>query len=119
MELAEGRLCTSTREKSTDNFQKKISQKEKPEIKESLTVEPKRPIAEESLQTLHTESDLSDISDDPDDILNMEEDTTVCIFINFFMIKDIYEVNFTDRIWKLVKHEQIKRYQRLHIVIRN
>jgi len=84
MELAEGRLCTSTREKSTDNFQKKNSQKEKPEIKESLVAEPKRPIAEESLQTLHTESDLSDISDDPDDILNMEEDTTVCIFINFF-----------------------------------
>jgi len=117
MELAEGRLCTSTREKSTDNFQKKNSQKEKPEIKESLAAEPKRPIAEESLQTLHTESDLSDISDDPDDILNMEEDTTVCIFINFFMMKDIHEMNFTDRIWKLVKHGQIKRHQRLYIVI--
>ncbi|XP_071635893.1 uncharacterized protein [Temnothorax longispinosus] len=76
MELAEGRLCTTTREKSTDSFQKKNSQKDKPEIKELVAVEPKRPIADESLQTLHTESDLSDISDDPDDILNMEEDTT-------------------------------------------
>lgn len=79
MELAEGRLCTTTREKSTDNFQKKNSQKDKPEIKEPVALEPKRPIADESLQTLHTESDLSDISDDPDDILNMEEDTTVHI----------------------------------------
>lgn len=77
MELAEGRSCTTSREKSTDNFQKKILQKEKPEIKEPILTEPKRPIADESLQTLHTESDLSDISDDPDDILNMEEDTTV------------------------------------------
>ncbi|KAL6263576.1 hypothetical protein P5V15_006365 [Pogonomyrmex californicus] len=76
MELAEGRLCTTTREKSSDNFQKKNSQKDKPEVKESVPVEPKRPVADESLQTLHTESDLSDISDDPDDILNMEEDTT-------------------------------------------
>lgn len=80
MELAEGRLCTTTREKSTDSFQKKNQQKDKPEIKEPVVVEPKRPIADESLQTLHTESDLSDISDDPDDILNMEEDTTVYIF---------------------------------------
>jgi len=85
MELAEGRLCTSAREKSTDNFQKKNSQKEKPEIKEPLAAEPKRPIAEESLQTLHTESDLSDISDDPDDILNMEEDTTVRI-LHFYKV---------------------------------
>jgi len=79
MELAEGRLCTTTREKSTDSFQKKNQQKDKPEIKEPVPVEPKRPITDESLQTLHTESDLSDISDDPDDILNMEEDTTVWI----------------------------------------
>lgn len=83
MELAEGRLCTTTREKSTDSFQKKNSQKDKPEIKEPV-VEPKRPIADESLQTLHTESDLSDISDDPDDILNMEEDTTVHIPYFYF-----------------------------------
>lgn len=86
MELAEGKLCTTTREKSTDSFQKKNSQKDKPEIKESVATEPKRPIVDDSLQTLHTESDLSDISDDPDDILNMEEDTTVgiayfCIFV--------------------------------------
>lgn len=79
MELAEGRSCTTPREKSTDNFQKKNTPKEKPEIKEPISTEPKRPIADESLQTLHTESDLSDISDDPDDILNMEEDTTVDI----------------------------------------
>lgn len=79
MELAEGKLCTTTREKPTDNFQKKNSQKDKPEIKESIVTELKRPIVDDSLQTLHTESDLSDISDDPDDILNMEEDTTVCI----------------------------------------
>lgn len=79
MELAEGKLCTTTREKPTDSFQKKNSQKDKPEIKEPVVTEPKRPIVDDSLQTLHTESDLSDISDDPDDILNMEEDTTVCI----------------------------------------
>lgn len=79
MELAEGKLCT-TREKSTDSFQKKSSQKEKPEIKEPVVTEPKRTVADESLQTLHTESDLSDISDDPDDILDMEEDTAVCVF---------------------------------------
>lgn len=72
-------MCTS-REKSTDSFQKKNSQKEKPEIKEPVVTEPKRTIADESLQTLHTESDLSDISDDPDDILDMEEDTAVCVF---------------------------------------
>ncbi|XP_011261740.1 zinc finger CCCH domain-containing protein 13 [Camponotus floridanus] len=76
MELAEGKLCTTTREKPTDSFQKKNSQKDKPEIKEPVMTEPKRPIVDDSLQTLHTESDLSDISDDPDDILNMEEDTT-------------------------------------------
>jgi len=79
MELAEGRSCITPREKSTDNFQKKNSQKEKPEIKEPISTESKRPIVDESLQTLHTESDLSDISDDPDDILNMEEDTAVDI----------------------------------------
>lgn len=89
MELAEGRLCTTTREKSTDSFQKKNSQKDKPEIKEPIAVEPKRPIADESLQTLHTESDLSDISDDPDDILNMEEDTTVYIFPYIFVFFDM------------------------------
>lgn len=88
MELAEGRLCT-TREKPTDNFQRKSSQKETSEIKEPTAIEPKRPIIDESLQTLHTESDLSDISDDPDDILNMEEDTTVCTLyfhIYFFLM---------------------------------
>lgn len=94
MELAEGRLCTTTtREKSTDNFQKKNLQKDKSEIKEPVVVEPKRSIADESLQTLHTESDLSDISDDPDDILNMEEDTTVCIYvlISFVLLrKDVH-----------------------------
>lgn len=79
MELAEGKLCTTMREKPTDSFQKKNSQKDKPEIKESIVTEPKRLIVDDSLQTLHTESDLSDISDDPDDILNMEEDTTVYI----------------------------------------
>lgn len=94
MELAEGKLCT-TREKSADNFQKKNSQKEKPEIKEPVVIEPKRAIADESLQTLHTESDLSDISDDPDDILNMEEDTAVYIFrinsyVYFFLFVNGY-----------------------------
>lgn len=83
MELAEGRLCT-TREKSTDSFQKKSSQKEKSEIKEPVVTEAKRSVADETLQTVQiTESDLSDISDDPDDILNMEEDTTVCIYSVF------------------------------------
>lgn len=77
MELAEGRPRRS-REKSADSFQKKAVQKEKSEVvKEPPPVpEPKRPCVEESLllPTLHTESDLSDISDDPDDILNMEEE---------------------------------------------
>ncbi|XP_046607092.1 zinc finger CCCH domain-containing protein 13-like [Neodiprion virginianus] len=74
MELAEGRVRRS-REKSVENFQKRIPQREKSEVKESpLAAEPKRPCLDESLQTLHTESDLSDISDDPDDILNMEEE---------------------------------------------
>ncbi|XP_012254839.2 zinc finger CCCH domain-containing protein 13-like [Athalia rosae] len=74
MELAEGRLRRS-REKSIENFQKRIPPREKSEVKESpLAVEAKRPCLDESLQTLHTESDLSDISDDPDDILNMEEE---------------------------------------------
>lgn len=45
-------------------------------MKETHIPEPKRSCIEESLQTLHTESDLSDISDDPDDILNMEEEVT-------------------------------------------
>lgn len=76
MELAEGKLST-TREKSTDTFQKKAVSKEKSETKETITSESKRTCIDESLQTLHTESDLSDISDDPDDILNME-DITVC-----------------------------------------
>lgn len=93
MELAEGKLCTTMREKPMDSFQKKNSQKDKPEIKEPIVTEPKRPIVDDSLQTLHTESDLSDISDDPDDILNMEEDTTVYIaylFIFLFLLqKDI------------------------------
>jgi len=97
MELAEGRLCTTTREKSTDNFQKKNQQKDKPEIKEPVAVESKRPVADESLQTLHTESDLSDISDDPDDILNMEEDTTVHIlyfYSYFFFISKCHAHTF-------------------------
>lgn len=79
MELAEGKLPT-TREKSTDSFQKKSLPKEKPETKEPPAIESKRTCIDESLQTLHTESDLSDISDDPDDILNME-DITVCYTI--------------------------------------
>lgn len=75
MELAEGRVRKS-REKSVETFQKRIiPPREKSEVKESpLAAEPKRPCIDESLQTLHTESDLSDISDDPDDILNMEEE---------------------------------------------
>lgn len=93
MELAEGRLCT-TREKSTDSFQKKNSQKEKPEIKEPVATEPKRSIADESLQTLHTESDLSDISDDPDDILNMEEDTTVIKIFYIYICSFLLQVDF-------------------------
>lgn len=79
MELAEGKLST-TREKSTESFQKKAISKEKSETKETVTTEPKRSCIDESLQTLHTESDLSDISDDPDDILNME-DITVCYIL--------------------------------------
>lgn len=86
MELAEGRIRRS-REKSIENFAAKrvvvvppvvvVVQREKSEIKElPVTLEPKRPCLDESLQTLHTESDLSDISDDPDDILNMEEEET-------------------------------------------
>nr|XP_050859539.1 zinc finger CCCH domain-containing protein 13-like [Vespula vulgaris] len=75
MELAEGRLHTN-REKSVEIYQKKNAPKEKSEVKETHLPEPKRSCIEESLQTLHTESDLSDISDDPDDILNMEEEIT-------------------------------------------
>ncbi|KAK2581202.1 hypothetical protein KPH14_008001 [Odynerus spinipes] len=75
MELAEGRLHTN-REKSVEVYQKKNTQREKSEVKETHLPEPKRSCIEESLQTLHTESDLSDISDDPDDILNMEEEVT-------------------------------------------
>lgn len=63
MELAEGKL-PSTREKSIDSFQKKPLPKEKPETKETPATESKRTCIDESLQTLHTESDLSDISDD-------------------------------------------------------
>ncbi|XP_066596297.1 zinc finger CCCH domain-containing protein 13-like isoform X2 [Prorops nasuta] len=70
MELAEGKIRTIG-EKHTERFHKKI-QKDKSEVKEH-PLEPKK---EESVPTLHTESDLSDISDDPDDILNMEEDAT-------------------------------------------
>lgn len=76
MELAEGRPRRS-REKSVDSFQKKLVPKEKLDVKERVPpVEIKRSCLEEPLHTttLHTESDLSDISDDPDDILNMEED---------------------------------------------
>lgn len=79
MELAEGKL-PSTREKSIDSFQKKPLPKEKPETKETPATESKRTCIDESLQTLHTESDLSDISDDPDDILNMEDITVHYIF---------------------------------------
>lgn len=74
MELAEGKLSTN-REKPTDTFQKKPPPQEKSEAKETVTSESKRACIDESLQTLHTESDLSDISDDPDDILNMEDIT--------------------------------------------
>lgn len=76
MELAEGRPRRS-REKSADSFHKKMLPKEKPEVKEPPPPEPKRSCLDlEPLPTLHTESDLSDISDDPDDILNMEEEIT-------------------------------------------
>ncbi|XP_012279904.1 zinc finger CCCH domain-containing protein 13 isoform X2 [Orussus abietinus] len=95
MELAEGRPRRS-REKSADSFQKRAAQraKESLDVREPLSCkapapskppppvklpapEPKRPALDESLPTLHTESDLSDISDDPDDILNMEEEDIV------------------------------------------
>lgn len=81
MELAEGRLRTS-RERSADNFKKKIPPpREKSEAKETVATDPKRLCVEEPLQAIHTESDLSDISDDPDDILNMEEEIAVRTFI--------------------------------------
>ena len=79
MELAEGRPRQS-REKSVDSFQKKVIIKEKSEVKEPPPPPPeppKRPAVEEPLPTLHTESDLSDISDDPDEILDMEEEEAV------------------------------------------
>ena len=91
MELAEGKLPT-TREKS-DTFQKKAVSKEKPETKETVTSESKRTCIDESLQTLHTESDLSDISDDPDDILNME-DITVCSI--YLCIIELSHYNFVN-----------------------
>ena len=75
MELAEGRPRRS-REKSADSFQKKMPLKEKVEVKETPIPELKRVCIEESLQTLITESDLSDISDDPDDILNMDDEAS-------------------------------------------
>lgn len=75
MELAEGRPRRS-REKSADSFQKKLPLKEKVEVKEAPIPELKRVCLEESLPTLHTESDLSDISDDPDDILNMDDEVS-------------------------------------------
>lgn len=82
MELAEGKLSI-TREKSTDTFQKKAVLKEKSETKETVTSDSKRSCIDESLQTLHTESDLSDISDDPDDILNMEDITVRSIYFDW------------------------------------
>ena len=93
MELAEGRPRRS-REKSADSFQKKVIQQQMKKekippppiepIEVPVLVEQKRPCLDESLQTLHTESDLSDISDDPDDILDMEDE--VCgriLFLGF------------------------------------
>ncbi|KAK0179808.1 hypothetical protein PV327_005525 [Microctonus hyperodae] len=88
MELAEGRPRKS-REKSADIVQKKQPPPPLPPSlppptpKEKITepkeppqpiVEPKRPCLEENISAHHTESDLSDISDDPDDILNMEDE---------------------------------------------
>lgn len=81
MELAEGRFRRS-REKSSDSSHKKLLPKEKVEVKEisvastPASTETKRSVLDENLPTLHTESDLSDISDGPDDILNMEEEIT-------------------------------------------
>lgn len=95
MELAEGRPRRS-REKSSDSFQKKMSPKEKIEVnKETLILPPevKRVNIEESLQTLHTESDLSDISDDPDDILNMDDEVRYLVF--FFEKKKISRISFS------------------------
>lgn len=80
MELAEGRRPRKSREKSTDSGHKKVPPKENAETKEvsatntAAPPEVKRTVLEENLPALHTESDLSDISDGPDDILNMEEE---------------------------------------------
>lgn len=91
MELAEGKLSI-TREKSTDTFQKKTILKEKSETKEIVTSDSKRTCIDESLQTLHTESDLSDISDDPDDILNMEDITVRSIYLIEYLIEFILRI---------------------------
>lgn len=88
MELAEGKLST-TREKSADTFPKKVLPKEKSETKEIVATESKRSCIDESLQTLHTESDLSDISDDPDDILNMDDVTVRSICFPSYSLANI------------------------------
>ena len=84
MELAEGKPRKSRENSEDSNISKQVFIKEKSQVKEQQSPpappppppEPKpRSSLEESLPAaMHTESDLSDISDDPDDILEMEEE---------------------------------------------
>lgn len=87
MELAEGRLNTRlSREKSVTTVDtppsKVIVPREKSENKEPpKPVETKRVVLEENAPVVHPESDFSDISDDGDDILNMDDEVSRLITI--------------------------------------
>lgn len=95
MELAEGK-CRKSREKSAESYKNKPStpalSKDKSDSKEMIPPEAKRPCLEEPLPSIHTESDdLSDISDDPDDILNMDDEVPK-FFLNFHSNKKVIQI---------------------------
>lgn len=97
MELAEGRLNTRlSREKSVDAPPNKIIviAREKSENKEPpKPVETKRVVHEENAPVVHPESDFSDISDDGDDILNMDDEVSCLILLLFFYVYLFMETN--------------------------